>query len=100
MTAKNILIAMYLFMLLFAFGGTGETLEQGFGEPPLEARTRCYWWWLNGNVTREALTRDLEEMQAKGFGGALLFDADSSSHKTVTPEIGRASCRERVFRTV
>ncbi len=85
MTAKTILISMYLFMLLFSFGGAGETLEQGFGEPPLEARTRCYWWWLNGNVTREALTRDLEEMQAKGFGGALLFDADSSSHKTVTP---------------
>ena len=63
----------------------GDTLDEGFANPPLEARTRCFWWWLNGNVTKEAITRDLEEMQAKGFGGALLFDASSSSHKTVAP---------------
>jgi hypothetical protein len=36
---------------------------------------RAYWWWLNGNVTKEAITRDLEEMRAKGFGGALICDA-------------------------
>ena len=36
---------------------------------------RAYWWWLNGNVTEAAITRDLEEMAAKGFGGALICDA-------------------------
>ena len=41
--------------------------------PPLEARLRAYWWWLNGNVTKEAITCDLEEMKAKGFGGALIL---------------------------
>ncbi|MFP4500128.1 MAG: glycosyl hydrolase [Candidatus Hydrogenedentota bacterium] len=61
-----------------------DGLEAGFAGPPLEARTRCYWWWLNGNVTAEAITRDIEEMKAKGFGGALIFDASSSAHRTVT----------------
>ena len=51
-------------------------LERGFAEPPNEARLRAYWWWLNGNVTKAAITRDLEEMKAKGFGGALICDAD------------------------
>src|SRR5690349_6217001 len=37
-------------------------LEKGWADPPREARTRCWWWWLNGNVTPEAITRDLEEM--------------------------------------
>ena len=54
-------------------------LETGFDTPPPEARLRAYWWWLNSNVTREAITRDLEEMKAKGFGGAILCDADGSS---------------------
>ncbi|MHC1765172.1 MAG: glycosyl hydrolase [Verrucomicrobiia bacterium] len=54
-------------------------LDQGWANPPLDARLRAYWWWLNGNVTKEAITRDLEEMKAKGFGGALICDADGSS---------------------
>ena len=41
----------------------------------MQARLRAYWWWLNGNVTKAAITRDLEEMKAKGFGGALICDA-------------------------
>jgi hypothetical protein len=43
--------------------------------PPDSAKLRAYWWWLNGNVTRESITRDLEQMKAKGFGGAILCDA-------------------------
>ncbi|MCU0783145.1 MAG: discoidin domain-containing protein [Verrucomicrobia bacterium] len=54
-------------------------LESGWVNPPRDARVRAYWWWLNGNVTKEAITRDLEEMKAKGFGGALICDADGSS---------------------
>jgi hypothetical protein len=55
--------------------GRASDLEQGFAEPPNSARLRAYWWWLNGNVTKAAITRDLEEMKAKGFGGAVIFDA-------------------------
>ena len=54
-------------------------LEDGWSRPPLESRVRAYWWWLNGNVTKASITRDLEEMKAKGFGGALICDADGSS---------------------
>lgn len=49
--------------------------DKAFLNPPPEARVRAYWWWLNGNVTKAAITRDLEEMAAKGFGGALICDA-------------------------
>ena len=55
--------------------GAAEPLESVWDNPPTQARLRAYWWWLNGNVTREAITRDLEEMKAKGFGGALICDA-------------------------
>ena len=39
---------------------------------------QCYWWWLNGNTTRESITLDLEEMKAKGYGGAMLVDANGA----------------------
>ena len=55
--------------------GAETALESGWANPPINARLRAYWWWLNGNVTRESITRDLEEMRAKGFGGALICDA-------------------------
>ncbi len=56
-----------------------DELARGFANPPRQARLRAYWWWLNGCVDKAAITRDLEEMRAKGFGGALICDADGSS---------------------
>ncbi len=56
-------------------------LEKGWDNPPRQARLRAYWWWLNGNVTEEAITRDLEEMKDKGFGGALICDAGGAEQR-------------------
>jgi len=61
--------------LCHAAPAANDDLAAGFANPPNSARLRAYWWWLNGNVTAEAITRDLEEMKAKGFGGALICDA-------------------------
>ena len=59
-----------------------QDLKSGFADPPSEARLRCYWWWLNSMVTKESITRDLEEMKDKGYGGASIFDAGSSSYQS------------------
>lgn len=50
-------------------------LESKFREPSDDVKPWAYWWWVNGNVTKTSITRDLEEMKAKGFGGMLMFDA-------------------------
>lgn len=62
---------------IFAFSVFAKTLtmETGWQNPPNAARLRAYWWWLNGNVTKASITHDLEQMKAKGFGGAVLIDA-------------------------
>lgn len=57
-----------------------QSMVKGFQSPPSESRLRCYWWWLNGMATKESITRDLEEMKAKGYGGASLVDAGSSNY--------------------
>jgi hypothetical protein len=55
------------------------SLDSGWENPPVESRIRAYWWWLNGNVDKASITRDLEEMKAKGFGGALICDAGGAT---------------------
>src|ERR1035441_3672479 len=62
-----------------ALTARASDLEKGFADPPNSARLRAYWWWLNGNVTKGAITRDLEEMKAKGFGGALIRSEEHTS---------------------
>ncbi len=71
----RLLIISSLLSLVSLMSWGAESLETGWSNPPRDARIRAYWWWLNGNVTREAITRDLEEMKAKGWGGALICDA-------------------------
>src|SRR5215469_655678 len=56
-----------------------DALEEGWRNPPNQARLLAYWWWLNGNVTKESITHDLKEMKAKGFGGAVLIDAGGAN---------------------
>ncbi|HEX4119745.1 MAG TPA: glycosyl hydrolase [Verrucomicrobiae bacterium] len=56
-------------------------LEEVWNDPPVQARLRAYWWWLNGNVTKESISHDLEGMKEKGFGGAVIIDADGSSQE-------------------
>ncbi len=56
-------------------------LENEFRRPPQSAGVRCFWWWLNGNVTKDAITRDLQEMKAKGFSGAMIFDAGGAEQR-------------------
>jgi hypothetical protein len=45
-----------------------------FQNPPLDARPGAFWAWLEGHVSLERITYELEEMKAKGMGGADIWD--------------------------
>ena len=47
-----------------------------FRSPPDSARPWVYCFWLEGNVTREGITADLEAMRRAGIGGLLFMDGD------------------------
>ena len=49
-------------------------LRAGFIEPPSEARPRAWWHWIDSNVTRDGITKDLEWMKRVGIDGFQLFD--------------------------
>jgi hypothetical protein len=52
-----------------------EDLAKGFAQPPNAAKPRVYWWWLMSLVSKEGITKDLEEMTAKGIGGVMMISA-------------------------
>ncbi len=54
-----------------------ELSEKDFFDPPLSARPSVLWAWLNGYVDRDQLTRELEELKAKGLAGAIIWDVGS-----------------------
>ncbi|MDH7598028.1 MAG: glycosyl hydrolase [Sedimentisphaerales bacterium] len=60
-------------------------LVSGWEDPPVQARLRAFWWWLNGNVTKEAITSDLLAMKEKGFGGGLIVDAGGADQRGNRP---------------
>jgi hypothetical protein len=53
---------------------TLENLAANFSHPPAEARPWVYWFWNNGNVTRQGITADLEAMRRAGIGGVIIMD--------------------------
>ena len=50
-------------------------LAKDFANPPVSARPWVFWMWLRVDTTPEAVTKDLEEMHAKGIAGAILYDS-------------------------
>ena len=49
-------------------------LSKGFVNPPASSRPGAYWCWLDGDMTKEAITYDLEEMKDKGMSRAEIWD--------------------------
>ena len=48
----------------------------GFRHPPPSARPWVYWFWMDGNISREGITADLEAMRRVGLGGVILMEVD------------------------
>jgi len=49
-------------------------LEEGFLNPPGDAKPQTWYHLMNGNVTKAGITRDFEEMAKLGLGGVQVFD--------------------------
>lgn len=61
---------------------SAQTLSDSFLNPPQEARPRVWWHWMNGNITKDGIRKDLLWMKRSGIGGFHNFDAG-----TVSPQI-------------
>jgi hypothetical protein len=57
-------------------------LEAQFQDPPNSARPRVWWHWMNGNITKDGIAKDMAWMKRVGIGGLQNFDAN-----LMTPQI-------------
>lgn len=64
--------------------GQGENaLYQGFLNPDKAARPRVWWHWMNGNITKDGIRKDLNWMKKTGIAGFHNFDAGLETPQVV-----------------
>ena len=80
MTQRFVALAAALFCGLTVGAGrparAALSVEE-FRDPPIQARPSALWSWLNGYVDQKQITRELEEMKAKGMRGGIIWDVGS-----------------------
>ena len=65
-------IASLLLVLTFGIVSASD-LVSDFQQPPMSMRPIIIWQWMNGVVSREGITRDLESYREAGLGGVQNF---------------------------
>ncbi len=56
-------------------------LEKDFTQLSSTARPYTYWFWMNGNITKEGITKDLEAMHRIGIGGVFNLEGGNWNSK-------------------
>lgn len=77
-------LAFFVSTLVFSqkTATTPNSLYAGFQAPGAAARPRVWWHWMNGNITKDGIRKDLLWMSRSGVGGFQNFDA-----ALLTPQI-------------
>ena len=65
--------------------------QASFLSPPQEARPRVWWHWMDGNITKEGIRKDLEWMNRAGIGGFHCFEAGMGMQPVVEKRLGYMS---------
>jgi hypothetical protein len=71
---KRIHLLLLIADLVHCVAAVADPLVDGFANPPNATRAGVWWRWIDGNITREGITRDLTEMSRKGIRSVDLFD--------------------------
>ena len=85
---KNIRTILLAMALTTASGSMAQSdLQQQFANPPQEARPRVWWHWMNGNISKYGIKKDLEWMHRAGIAGIHVFDAGLNTPQIVPHRI-------------
>ena len=72
---NRLLLPFLLIVCISCQKKVDNTLIEGFKNPPNSAKPRVWWHWMNGNITKNGIEKDLLWMQRTGIGGFQNFDA-------------------------
>ncbi|NEW81997.1 MAG: glycosyl hydrolase [Mariniphaga sp.] len=53
-----------------------DLTKKDFLSPPDSARPGVYWYFMDGNLSKEAMTKDLESMKAVGIGNLIFLEVN------------------------
>ncbi|MBN2063806.1 MAG: hypothetical protein JW745_03310, partial [Sedimentisphaerales bacterium] len=56
-------------------------LQADFTSPPPTVQTSTYWYWINGNISKEGVIADLESMKAVGINRAFIGNIGLGEHE-------------------
>ncbi|MEC3911827.1 glycosyl hydrolase [Sphingobium sp. CR2-8] len=76
-------LATLLACTVLAAPALADDLADGFRNPPQSARPRVWWHWMNGNVTKDGIDKDLDWMARMGIRGVQNFDANLQTPQIV-----------------
>jgi hypothetical protein len=79
---KLLLTTVFVSCIFYAYpqaffqqaGVNKDSFVANFKNPPIHARPKVYWWWLNGNTDTVRLKAELLAMKNAGLGGADIFE--------------------------
>ncbi|MCK5278094.1 MAG: hypothetical protein KAK04_06135, partial [Cyclobacteriaceae bacterium] len=49
-----------------------QNIQTGFVTPHDTNSVWCYWYWINDDISKEGITKDLEAMKEVGIGAAFI----------------------------
>ncbi len=73
---SNILITAICSSIPKDDGISATTLKAKFLNPPDSARPGVYWYFMDGNLSKEAMTKDLESMKKVGIGNLIFLEVN------------------------
>jgi hypothetical protein len=74
-------------LLLTTLSVSAIDLDAGFRNPPETTKPYCYWYWLNGEITADGITKDLESMAKVGIKQAMIGNIEGGGPvKMFSPE--------------
>lgn len=57
-------------------GKDWKELQRNFRTPPESARPGVYWYFMDGNISKEGMTKDLEAMKRAGIGSVVFLEVN------------------------
>ena len=81
---------LYILLAVCWISCNKTSLPDGFINPPNDTKPGIYWYWIDENVSKEGITKDLEALAKTGVGEAFIGNICISENlgdvKTLSPE--------------
>ncbi|EMI56594.1 glycosyl hydrolase, partial [Rhodopirellula sallentina] len=76
MLTLRFLLAISICLAVFSNEAVADDLFQSFASPPDSSRPGVYWYFMDGNIDPEEMTKDLESMKRAGIGNLIFLEVN------------------------